>query len=386
VKYLVLVWAGLWRKPARTILTSLSIIMAFLLYGALNGTMYGFEKWIDEITGDAGVLYTGSRVSMSAGLPIGILPTIERIDGVASVDIQQEFNSYFQDAKNGVGVVAIDVARRIRHPSPWSTVSEGSLESMQRLRTGAIAGRALMEKYDWKMGDRIPLTATVTRKDGSNLWVFEIVGVSDATRKGSTSDQIWINYDYFDEARAFGNGTIRGVWTTVGDPSRVTPVATAIDRLFANSPNETVTRSIADMIRAELDQITNIQLIIDIVLSAVLFTLLFVTGNTMMQSVAERIPELAVLKTYGFSDGIIASLILIEATLLCLVSALIGIAVAALVLFPIIGAAFQTGTLPMAPGVIAIGIAISLTLACVIALPPVWRASRLNVVDALAGR
>jgi putative ABC transport system permease protein len=386
MKYLVLVWAGLWRKPARTILTSLSVVTAFLLYGALNGTMYSFDKWIGEITGDAGVLYTGSRVSMSAGLPIGMLSDIERVEGVVSVDLQQEFNSYYQDPKNGAGIVAIDVARRIRHPSRWATVSEGSLESMQRMRTGAIVGRALIQKYGWKMGDRIPLTSGMTRKDGSNVWVLDIVGISDAVRKGATSDQIWINYDYFDEARAFGNGTIRGVWTVVANPARATHVAAEIDRLFANSPNETVTRSIGDMIRAELDQVTNIQLIINIVLSAVLFTLLIVTGNTMMQSVADRIPELAVLKTYGFGDSIIAGLILAESTLLCLTSALIGIALAAVVLFPVIGAAFQTGTLPMAPGVILFGIAIALALACVIALPPVWRASRLNVVDALAGR
>jgi putative ABC transport system permease protein len=141
-----------------------------------------------------------------------------------------------------------------------------------------------------------------------------------------------------------------------------------------------------DMIRAEIAQITNIKLIIDIVLSAVLFTLLFVTGNTMMQSIVERIPEFAVLKTYGYSDALIAALLLVESTALCLISALIGIAVAATVLFPLIGAAFRTGTLPMDATVVVTGIVIAVALACVIALPPLWRVRRLNVVDALAGR
>jgi putative ABC transport system permease protein len=386
MKYLVLVWAGLWRKPARTVLTSLSIATAFLLYGALNGTMVSFEKWIGQVTGDVAVLWTASRVNMSTGLPIGILPTIERVDGVVAVDIQQEFDAYYQNPRNGVGVVVIDVGRRIEHPSPWSIVSKEALEAMRRLRTGTIVGTALMKKYEWKIGDRVPLTSGMPRKDRSNVWVFDIVGTYEAARPEAGANQIWVNYDYFDEARAVGNGTVRGIISVITDTTRGTRIATEIDRLFANSPNETLTRSLADMVRAELDQVTNIKLIINVILSAVLFTLLLVTGNTMMQSVVERIPELAVLKTYGYSDALIAGLILVESTLLCVTSALIGIALAAAVLFPLIASAFRIGTLPMDPSVVLVGIAIAFVLACVIALPPVWRAQRLNVVDALAGR
>jgi putative ABC transport system permease protein len=386
MKYLVLVWAGLWRKPARTVLTSLSVMTAFLLYGALNGTMVSFDKWIGKITGDVEVLWTASRVNMSTGLPYAIVPTIERVDGVLGVDISQEFNSYWQNPRNGVGVVALDIDRRIRQPSPWSIVSAEAMHAMQRLPTGTIVGTALMKKYGWKIGDRVPLTSTVTRKDGSNVWVFDIVGTFDAARKESSADQIWINYGYFDEARAFGNGTVSGITSAVADRTQATRIAAQLDGLFANSPNETLTRSLGDMMRAELGQVTDIRLIINIVLSSVLFTLLFVTGNTMMQSTVERIPELAVMKTYGFSDATVACLLLIESTVLCVVSALIGLAVAALVLFPLIGAAFQIGTLPMDPSVVLIGIAFAVLLACVSAFPPAWRVRRLNIVDALAGR
>ena len=386
-KYLPLIWAGLWRRPARTVLTSLSVATAFLLYGALNGTMVSFDTWIGQITGNVEVLYTASRINMRSGLPIGILPILERIDGVIAVDIQQEFDSYYQNPKNGVGVVVIDAGRRVGRPNPFVKVSEGSLEAMQRLRTGAIVGDGLMAKYGWKVGDRVPVTSGMTRKDGSNVWVFDIVGTSSSSRAGNVADQIWINYDYFDETRAFGNGTVRGIVSVIADPTQATRIASEIDRRFANSPHETLTRSLGDMIRAELDQITNIRLIIDLILSAVLFTLLFVTGNTMMQSVVERIPELGVLKAYGYSDAMIAALILAESAVLCVISAGIGIALAAVVLFPLISAAFRIGeTLPMDSSVVLIGIALALGLACVSALPPVWRVRRLNVVDALAGR
>ena len=386
MKYLVLVWAGLWRKPTRTILTSLSIATAFLLYGALNGTMVSFDQWLRQTTGDTAVLWTTSRISMGTGLPIGILPSIERIDGITGVDIVQEFSGYWQDPRNGVGLVAIDADRRIEHPSPWSIVAVETLEAMGRLRTGAIVGTALMKKYGWQIGDRVPLTSPVTRKDRSNVWVLDIVGTFTAARPQSSADQIWVNYDYFDAARAFGNGTVAGIVSIVADPTRATLIAAEIDGLFANSANETLTRSLGDMIRAELAQVTDIKLIVNVVLSAVLFTLLFVTGSTMMQSVVERIPELAVLKTYGYSDATVASLILVESALLCVISALLGIALAAAVLFPLIGAAFRTGTVPMAPSVVLTGIAMAVALACVIATPPVWRVQRLNIVDALAGR
>jgi putative ABC transport system permease protein len=268
-------------------------------------------------------------------------------------------------------------------------VSPGALEAMRRTRTGTIVGKALAEKYGWKIGERLPLEGGPLRKDGSNDWVFDIVGIWDTTDEapfGGAADQIWIDFDYFDQARAIGGGTVGSIASAIADPSQATRIATEIDRMFANSPDETLTRSFDDMIRAEMNQVTNIQLMIDVILSAVLFTLLFVTGNAMMQSVAERIPELAVLKAYGYSDAVVAALVVVESLLLCVVSGLIGITLAAAVLFPLIATAFRIGTLPMPQSVVLLGIAIAVTLALASALPPAWRARRLNVVDALAGR
>lgn len=386
MKYLVLVWAGLWRRPARTVLTSLSVATAFLLYGALNGTMTGFDTLIDKITGGS-FLLTVSRVSMGVGLPVAYRSVIERIDGVQAVRINQEFNTYYRSPGNGVGVNAVDV--RHFQLNPWNTVSRGALEALRRTRTGTIVGKALLEKYGWKIGERLPLKGGPLRKDGSTDWVFDIVGVWDVTSDapfGGAADQIWIDFDYFDQARALGSGTVGSIASAIADPSQATRIAAEIDRLFANSPDETLTRSFDDMIRAEMNQVTNVRLMIDVILSAVLFTLLFVTGNTMMQSVAERIPELAVLKTYGYSDATLAVLVLVESLLLCVTSCVIGIALAAAVLFPLISTAFRIGTLPMPKSVVLLGIAIAVGLACASALPPAWRARRLNVVDALAGR
>jgi putative ABC transport system permease protein len=120
------------------------------------------------------------------------------------------------------------------------------------------------------------------------------------------------------------------------------------------------------------------------IVAAVLFTLLFLTGNTMMQSVRERTPELAILKTVGFSDGAVTALVLIESTMLCVLAAALGLAAAAAV-FPVTAALGIGGsTLPLR--VVAFGLAMAVILALASGAPPAWRARRLVIVDALAGR
>src|SRR4030095_4626959 len=123
---------------------------------------------------------------------------------------------------------------------------------------------------------------------------------------------------------------------------------------------------------------------VNAIVGAVLFTLLFLTGNTMMQSVRERIPELAVLKAIGFSDGVLTALVLVESVLLCLVAALLGLAAAAAV-FPVTASlGIGGGALPSS--VIVFGVAIALVLALVSGLPPARRVQRMTIVDSLAGR
>jgi putative ABC transport system permease protein len=115
----------------------------------------------------------------------------------------------------------------------------------------------------------------------------------------------------------------------------------------------------------------------------VMFTLLFLTANTMMQSVRERIPELAVLKTLGFTGGTVSTLVLAESLMLCLFAAAVGLALSAGAI-RIVGAVLGPATL--VPIVVISGFAIAIALAVISGLPPAFRAQRLNIVDALAGR
>ena len=167
------------------------------------------------------------------------------------------------------------------------------------------------------------------------------------------------------------------------DPRAAGAVGVAIDRQFANSAHETKTASERQLAADSVKQIGDIGLMVRAIMGAVFFALLFSVGAVMMQAVRERTPELAVLKTLGFTDGGVLWLILAEALVFCVFSAAIGLLLAAL-LFPAIKryAGFDIHVGP----VLLLGLAVAAGMAVVTGLPPALRGMRLQIVNALAGR
>jgi len=383
MKFLPLIWAGLWRKRVRTILTLLSVVVAFVLFGSMYGVTAGIDQLIGQMSDSR--LRTQSRVNIIEALPLAQLPRIESVPGVTSVGYYNFLGTYYQEPRNNVNGGAMDISR-LRQVFPEIRVSQEALDAMAQTRDGALIGEDLAKARGWKVGDRIPLRSRIwMRKDGAPEWTFQIVGVYASADGKVPTGEIWVNYPYFDEARANGNGTVTLYFVHIDDPARSAAIAERIDGLFANSPNETQTLNERDWTRARIAQFGNIAFFINAIIGAVMFTLLFLTGNTMMQSVRERIPELAVLKTYGFTDTAVVALVLGEALLLCGAAAATGLGVAKLVspsIFRLIGAGGMT--LPWT--VIGTGLGISAVVALISALPPAWRTQRISIVDALAGR
>jgi putative ABC transport system permease protein len=260
------------------------------------------------------------------------------------------------------------------------------VDAMLHTRNGALVGEDLAKQRGWKIGDRIPLGSAVwTRKDGAEAWDFEIVGSYRSPSGKVPTNELWINYDYFDEARAAANGTVTLYFLKIHDSSRSAEIAEQVDSLFANSTSETQTQSEKDWLRAQIAQIGDYRFFVNAIIGAVMFALLFVTGNTMVQSVRERIPELAVLKTYGFGNTAVMSLVLAESVVLCSVAAALGIGIAA-VLIPPVFREIGAGGLNLPLPVVAVGLGLAVTFAIVSASLPALRAQRLSIVDALAGR
>jgi putative ABC transport system permease protein len=379
MKYFPLLWSGLWRKRTRTMFTLLSVVAAFLLYGLLQGV----NAWLSNAITDARVnrLYTVSRISFIEPLPLSYTQRIETVPGVDKVAYFNWFGGYYQDPTNQVQSYVVDVRRTFDVMREWK-VAPAAIEKMAHTRNGAIVGESTARKYNWKVGDHVPLKTPIwTKKDGSSSYDFEIVGIYTSA---SQNNIFLINYDYFDEARSFGNGSIGWLAFSIRDPTKSAQIAAAVDRMFRNSPNETKTQNEKEFAQAQIKQIGDIGFMVNAIVGAVMFTLLFLTGNTMMQSVRERIPELAVLKTVGFTDGMVTTLVLAESILLCVIAAFIGLGIAAL-LFPGLRAVVP-GTVVLPMSVLGTGALAAILLALISGLPPAWRANRLAVVDALAGR
>jgi len=381
MKFLPLVWASLWRRKVRTAFTLLSIVVAFLLFGLLQGA----NAWIDGFAqgAQANRLYVVSRISQLEQLPKSYLPRIERVPGVRQATFIGALVGTYQRPNNTLVIYAIDPTHVFELYPEWR-VSAADREALLATRTGALVGARLMERYGWKSGDRIPLKTPTVNQDGSTVWTFEIVGVYDVPTAPADADRILANYDYLDEGRVLGKGRVFAFVVAVDSPVHSARVAAAIDAEFTNSADETLTQDEKEFIQGQLRQIGDVGAIVNGIVGAVLFTLLFLVGNTLMQAVRERIPELAVLKTIGFSDAAVAWLVLAEALVLCIGAALLGLACAA-GLFPVAATLGLAGArLPAT--VVAAGIGIAILLALASGLPPARRAGRLAIVDALAGR
>lgn len=211
-----------------------------------------------------------------------------------------------------------------------------------------------------------------------------MLGVYDSPDEPSEDDRIIANYEYIDEARHFERGTVHAFLVGIDNPSLSARICAAIDAQFANSADETLTQDEKEYIQGQIRQLGDVGSLVNAIVGAVFFTLLFLTGNTMAQSVRERIPELAVLKAIGFADRSVTLLVLTESALLCALAALLGL-LAAAAIFPWTAALGIAGT-ALPPKVFAIGLLIAVALALMSGLPPAWRARRLQIADALAGR
>jgi putative ABC transport system permease protein len=383
MKYLPLIWAGLWRKRVRTILTLLAVVVPFELFGLLHGFAAAIDGIIDAMSDTR--LRAMSRVNITQPLPLAHRARMESVPGVDEVSYYNFFAGYYQERSNSVSVGAIDVAS-FNVVYPDIQMEPKYVDAMLHTRNGALVGEDLAAERGWKIGDRIPLGSAVwTRKDGAESWDFEIVGSYRSPSGKVPTNELWVNYDYFDEARAGANGTVTLYFLKIHDSSKAAAIAEQVDALFANSTFETQTQSEKDWLRAQIAQIGNISLFVNGIIAAAMLAFLFVSGNTMMQSVRERIPELAVLKTYGFSNTAVMALVLAESVVLCGVAAAIGIGSAALIT-PSIMREIGAGGLGLPVSVFITGFGLAVAYAAVSAALPVLRAQRLSVVDALAGR
>jgi len=380
-----LMWANLFRKRTRTVLTLLSVTVAFLLFMLLQAVSAAFDGGGVNVVG-VDRLISSPKYSIVDSLPISQKQQLLAVEGVSAVTQQQWFGGVYQDPKNFFPKYPVE-PREFFAMYPEFQISPEQLDAFVRTRTGAVAEQTLAEQYGWRIGDIIPIQADIWPKEsGERLWEFELVGTF--VNADQRSPLLVFQYEYFTEAvESYGKDQV-GWWTVrLDDPERAQEIAASIDVLFENSLNPTRTATEDEFARQFAKQLGDIGFIATIIIAAVFFTIVLLTGNTMSQALRERIPELAVLKTLGFTDATVSLLVLGEAILLCLVGGLIGIGLAfgvraaiAPALEGFIGAFDFTGA------TVATAIALSLGIGLIIGLIPALTARRLTIVDALRER
>lgn len=385
MKYFSLVWAQLFRSRTRTLLTLLSVVAAFLLFGMLDSVRVAFNSG-GSVEG-ANRLVTASRLSITQSLPVRLETQIRQVDGVRDVAYGMWFGGIYQDPKNffpnfSVSPNYFDVYRELQ-------IDPAQLEDWKQTRTGAIVGESLANQFGWKIGDTIPLQATIFPRGGSNDWPLELKGIfrsKDRAQAGNEERQLMMNWKYFDESNDYIKNQVSWYTITLDNPDHASRVAQAIDAISANSDHETKTQTESAFQQAFVKQFADIGMIVTSIMGAVFFTLLLLTGNTMAQAVRERIPELATLKTLGFKDGTVLTLVMVESVLLIGLGGLIGMGLAALVLPAI--APKSMGMLPphVPTPTWLVGVGLIVVIGIVVGLLPALRAKRLKIVDALAGR
>lgn len=383
MKYFYLVWKSIWRKKVRTILTVLSVLVAFLLYGLLSAFNQAFRGGVD--IANASRLVTIDKISLINPVPASYQQKIRAVPGVKQVAMSNWFGGYYQDKKAQFAQFPVNPETYLE-VYPELILPDDQKEKWFSTRDSAIVGRDLVNVYGWKIGDRIPIHSEIwTNEGGSQVWDFEIAGIFDTDDPRGSTALMLFHYKYFDEGRAFAKGNVGWYVVTIDDPGRAAEIANAIDTQFANSPNQTKTSTEAAFAESFLKQFGNIALIVRLILTAVFFTILLVAGNTMAQSVRERLSELAVLKTLGFVNGGVMGIVLAESILVMLLGGLIGLGSAWLILVMM---AKQTAA--VLPGLVlsnealVMGVLLMVLAGIVAGVFPALRAMRLTIVEALA--
>jgi len=389
MKYFHLIWAALFRRKTRTVFTLLSVLAAFLLFGMLDAVRTAFNAPPSA----AGVnrLVVSSRISIIQPLPASLEPRIKAIPGVTDAAYANWFGGYYQEPKNQNVMFQIAVNPTYLDAYPELTLPPEQRKAFNETRTGAIIGETAAKALGVKIGDKIPIKGSIftNKASGDTTWTFDIVGIFKAgeEKQRGLEHQLIFRWDYFDEGRTFGNGTIGWYIVRVEDPNQSERIAAAIDALSANSDHETKTQTEQAWNLAFVKQLGDIGLIVGAIMAAVFFTLILLTGNTMAQAVRERIPELAVLKTIGFSNRSVLALVLGEAVLLIVLGGVLGLLLAQ-VLLPAVnaGSGGRMNFPPIGAKTWSLGLVLMIAIGLVVGYLPALRGMRLRIVDALAGR
>jgi putative ABC transport system permease protein len=377
VKFLRLVVAHLWRAKRRTFLTVSSIALALFLFCTLRTVMTSFDAAIRA--SDDTRLVVRHAASLVFPLPLAYRDRLTQMQDVQAVGYGNWFGGFYQDPKNQFAQFAVDVPTFFQI-YPEVLLPADQREAFTHQRTACIAGRKLVAKYGWKLGDVIPITGTIYPGD----WRLTLRGIYAGRTEDIDENTIFFDWQYLNEAMPEGRKDQVGIyWLRLRSASLGAGVSDRVDAMFENSPQPTKTETEKAFQAGFISMVGNVSMLLTILGSAIVFAIMLVTINTMMMAARERTTEIAVLKTLGFTDGLILRLVAGEALLLSLLGGLVGCGLAFLIFRNV---DFTAGgffpNFRVLPETVGWGLLLAVIMGLLSGLVPALQASRLQIAGA----
>ncbi|OQW61874.1 MAG: ABC transporter permease [Proteobacteria bacterium HN_bin10] len=381
-----LIWKNLWRKPVRTILLTVSIFIAFLIFSL----MLSFNHAISNFNTLPTRMVTLSKINFTESLPIAHYDRVARTEGVAVATHMNWFGGYYQEMPRGfLPVFAVDPETYFQVYSEDLQIPAAQRDAFFSERTAMLVAEPVAERFGWRVGQRIPLKSNIftNATTGNSTWEFTLVGTIPTPPGSSQTGSVLIHYDYFNETITFGRDRIGWIPFLTTSATLNDQVSDAIDQRFANSMDETSTQDEATFNKAFAAQLGNIGLVVTLVVGAAFIAILLIVGTTMALAVRERTREVGVMKTLGFSSARVLRMVLGESLLLALLGASLGMLAAWGLLSALASAGGGQGPpINFAPIVVLWGALIALALGLITGFAPAWSAYRMKIVDAFARR
>jgi putative ABC transport system permease protein len=388
MKFAPLVLKHLRKNWLRTTSTVVAMSVCIFLFCVLQTVIAAVNFGLHA--GSTRRLVVRDYVSLANNLPINYKQKIAAIPGVTDTTIVSWFGGIYRDPKNFFANLAVEPEAFLRIYPEIMLPPEQKAKWLSDVR-GAIIGRKLAQRFGWKVGDAFQLESFIPPYRVGKPFDFVVDGIYDtdeAKYPGTDLSSMYFNYKYLYEAtgQRVGIGTLTA---QIDDPSHAGAMSKLIDQTFENSDNQTKTETEQAFRAGFVALAGNLALLLNVIGMAVAFTILLVTANTMSIAVRERQQEIAVLKTLGFSSGLVMTLILSEALLLGLMGGLLGILIARgiinlLKLVPFLGDVLRAfPNLGLSPEVAALGLGIALLLGFLAGFIPALLAYRARITDAL---
>ncbi len=378
MKFVRLVLANLMRAKRRTFLTAFSIAIALFLFCTLRTVITSFEASLRSA--DASRLVVRHAASLVFPLPLSYKERIAQVPGVTGVSYGNWFGGYYQNPKNQFAQFAVDVPTFF-DLFPEMLLPQAEKDAFRSERVACIVGRGLAKKYGWKIGDKIPIIGTIFPGE----WRLTLRGIYAGRTRDVDENTIFFHWDYVNESLPDVRKSLVGIyWVKVGSPDLAATVSRSVDAVFENSSQPTKTETEKAFQAGFISMIGNVQLLLTILGSAIVFAIMLVTINTMMMAARERTTEIAILKTIGFTDRLVLLLVGGEALLLSLLGGALGCGFAALVFHE---SDFTAGgffpNFRVLPETIGLGLVLAAIMGVLSGIVPAVQAGRLKIANAL---